>query len=302
MDSSFSLSVQWPAPLDIPMCVEGFRRWGFDAIDHWDGQVWVRTQRIQGRATTFACVPTGTAASPTADLHLLDETDAEAIKSVVQGLFVTAPEAFDQLLEEDPVIARLESLWPGLRPVLQGDLFTNLIRSITAQQVNLRWAATTRRRLAEAYGEPRMILGHRVFIIDPERLAAADPSELRALQFTTRKAEYIVNLARTVSDGELDLDSLREWPDDEVIDILTQLRGIGRWTAEWFLARGLGRPRVVAGDLGVRKAIGALYLQGAMPSEAEVRRLTSHWQTASGVAQQLALHGLNLGFENPEHR
>ena len=68
--------------------------------------------------------------------------------------------------------------------------------------------------------------------------------------------------------------------------------GIGRWTAEWLLARTLGRPRVVAGDLGVRKAVGAAYLEGRMPSEAEVRAVTAHWGPAAGVAQQLLLHWL----------
>lgn len=281
------------------MCVEGFRRWGFDGIDHWDGRVWARTARLDGRAVTFACVPTGSIASPTAEVHVLDLAAAAAIKPVVQELFVAAPEAFNQLLAADPVIARLEAASPGLRPVLQGDLFTNLMRSITAQQVNLRWAATTRRRLAEAFGEAQMILGRRVFSINPQRLAAADPADLRALQLTTRKAEYIVNLARWVTEGKLDLDGLRARPDDEVIEVLTQLRGIGQWTAEWFLARGLGRPRVVAGDLGVRKAVGAAYQQGAMPSEAEVRQLTRHWQAAAGVAQQLVLQGLTRGLEHP---
>jgi DNA-3-methyladenine glycosylase II len=208
MDSSWSFSVQWPAPLDIAMCVEGFRRWGFDGIDHWDGQVWVRTVQLDGRMVAFACVPTGSTASPTAELHVLDEADAGAIKSVVQEMFVTAPAAFNQLLAEDSVIAHLESRCPGMRPVIQGDLFTNLIRSITAQQVNLRWATTTRRRLAESFGQPSMVFGHRVFSIKPERLAAADPGDLRDLQFTTRKAEYIVNLARHVTEGELALNSL----------------------------------------------------------------------------------------------
>jgi len=69
--------------------------------------------------------------------------------------------------------------------------------------------------------------------------------------------------------------------------------GIGRWTAEWLLARTLGRPRVVAGDLGVRKAVGAAYLDGRMPSEAEVRAATAHWGPAAGVAQQLLLHWLS---------
>ena len=64
------------------------------------------------------------------------------------------------------------------------------------------------------------------------------------------------------------------------------------WTAEWILARTLGRPRVVAGDLGVRKAIGIAYRKGVMPSEHEVRDLTAHWHVSAAHAQALLLHGL----------
>jgi 3-methyladenine DNA glycosylase/8-oxoguanine DNA glycosylase len=119
---------------------------------------------------------------------------------------------------------------------------------------------------------------------------------LRALQLTTRKAEYIVALATAVATGRLDLAALRDRPDTEVIDCLTACRGLGRWTAEWFLARALGRPRVVAGDLGVRKAVGAAYDNSDLPSETAVRELTAHWGAAAGVAQQLLLHGLSHGY------
>jgi DNA-3-methyladenine glycosylase II len=71
-----------------------------------------------------------------------------------------------------------------------------------------------------------------------------------------------------------------------------QLRGIGEWSAEWTLARGLGRPRVVAGDLGVRKAVGKAYLDGRMPSPLEVRKLTAHWGQAATAAQALLLEDL----------
>jgi DNA-3-methyladenine glycosylase II len=77
-----------------------------------------------------------------------------------------------------------------------------------------------------------------------------------------------------------------------VIAELVALQGIGRWTAEWLLARSFGRPVVVAGDLGVRKAIGHAYRNGEMPTEQEVRELTAHWGEAAGVAQQLLLHVL----------
>jgi DNA-3-methyladenine glycosylase II len=192
----------------------------------------------------------------------------------------------------DPVIAQLETRYRGVRPVLQSDPLTALVRFISAQQVNLKWAATTRRRLAEAFGHPHVLGEHRVFSLGAERLAEAGVNGLRALQFTTRKAEYITALAVAVVAGSLDLPALEKQTDAEIIARLTMQRGIGRWTAEWFLARTLGRPCVAAGDLGVRKAIGQAYLQGRLPSEAEVRQYTAHWGDASGVAQQLLLHAL----------
>jgi DNA-3-methyladenine glycosylase II len=182
-----------------------------------------------------------------------------------------------------------------VRPVRQLDPLAAIIRSISAQQVNLKWAATVRRRLVEAYGRPHTLGAYQVFSLEAERLAGASVEALRALQFTTRKAEYIIGLARAVAEGRLDLAALQVLSDAEVIAQLTALRGLGRWTAEWFLARTLGRPCVAAGDLGVRKAVGAVYLQGRMPSEAEVRELTAHWGEAAGVAQQLLLHALSYG-------
>ncbi|MHB1160446.1 MAG: hypothetical protein ACYC3V_08975 [Chloroflexota bacterium] len=71
--------------------------------------------------------------------------------------------------------------------------------------------------------------------------------------------------------------------------------GIGVWTAEWILARTLGRPRVVAGDLGVRKAVGLAYMGSPLPGEGEVRVATADWGSSAGVAQQLLLHGLVRG-------
>jgi DNA-3-methyladenine glycosylase II len=214
---------------------------------------------------------------------------------VVRTMCVTAPEALAALTAVDPVIARLEARYPGVRPVLQADLLTAIVRAISAQQVNLAWAATTRRRLAQAFGQAHTLAGYQVFSLEAARLASATVADLRALQFTTRKAEYILGLATAVADGSLDLEGLRTQSDAEVITFLTRQRGIGYWTAEWFLARALGRPRVVAGDLGVRKAIAAAYLRGRMPTEAEVRAITAHWGAAAGVAQQLMLQALSTG-------
>jgi DNA-3-methyladenine glycosylase II len=134
-----------------------------------------------------------------------------------------------------------------------------------------------------------------VWSLDAAELAGAEVGELRALQFSNAKAVAIVAFAGAVAAGRVGLEELAALDDQQVIDRLVAFPGIGRWTAEWLLARTLGRPRVVAGDLGVRKAVGAAYLGGRMPSETEVRAATAHWGAAAGVAQQLLLHSLATG-------
>ncbi len=161
--------------------------------------------------------------------------------------------------------------------------------------MNLRWATQIRQRLAMAYGVEYAVGSETVRALDAARLADASTDDLRALQLTTAKARSLVAVARAALDGALELSDLESLGDDAVSERLVALPGIGPWTADWFLARTLGRPRVVAGDLGVRKAVGRTYLGGRMPSGAEVRSLTGHWGAAAGIAQQLVLHDLAVG-------
>jgi DNA-3-methyladenine glycosylase II len=150
-----------------------------------------------------------------------------------------------------------------------------------------------RRRLAETYGVEHSVGGGVVRSLDPARLARAAVTDLRALQLSTAKATALVGLGAAAGRGELDPGRFVGMSDDEVVADLTAHRGVGRWTAEWFLVRVLGRPVVVAGDLGVRKAVGAAYFEGRLPSEAEVRQATAHWGPAAAVAQQVLLEALS---------
>lgn len=292
--SLHTFSVHFPAPLDIPASLELFRRWGDDGLDRWDGLVFIRTAWVRGESVPFACTVIGTVDKPAMDIAVPEAEHLPAVQAVVERMFVTAPESLQALMTHDPIIAELESRFRGVRPVVQCNPFTALIRSISAQQVNLNWATTVRRRLAETFGQRLMFGDFEVLSLGPESLAEAEVATLRELQFTVRKSEYIIGLAQAVAGGQLDLDALHDAEDAEVIASLTALRGLGVWTAEWFLARTLGRPRVSAGDLGVRKAIGKAYLDGHMPSVEQVRELTAHWGEAAGVAQQLVLHALSV--------
>jgi DNA-3-methyladenine glycosylase II len=247
---------------------------------------------VEGRAIPFAADASGTLERPRLTLTVGDPEHAKQVECALRGSFMTAPREFAVLIRKDPVIGALNARFPGLRPVRQLDLLTALVRSVSAQQVNLRWAATTRRRLAERFGTRHEIAGEMVYSFEAARLAGASVEGIRELQFTTRKAEYIIGIAEEIASGRLSMTELEALPDDDVVSRLSALRGIGRWTAEWILVRTLGRPAVVAGDLGVRKAVGQAYGLGAMPSEAEVRAKTAHWGTSAAIAQALVLHAL----------
>jgi DNA-3-methyladenine glycosylase II len=128
-----------------------------------------------------------------------------------------------------------------------------LVGAITAQQVSLFSATAIRNRLIERFGEQ-----HEIAWAFPtrDRLARANEGELTAVGFSRRKEEYTLALARS----DLDLDVLRELPDDEVRARIVAQRGLGEWTAEWFLARHLARPNAWPwGDLALRKAVADLY-------------------------------------------
>jgi len=296
--------VDLPAPLDLHASLMPFGRWGDDGIDRWDGTVLVRAVRLSEEIVPFAAQVDGDVARPmlrvTAAAPVRASTAAfiEAIKAT----FVPVPVELTALAAADDRIAKLVGAYSGIVPVLVPDPFSALIRSISAQQVNLPWAATIRRRLAERYGTRHEIVNRFVFTLHAEPLARATVAELRALQLTTAKSRSVIAVAEAGVAGELDHADLAALNEEELINHLTRLRGIGRWSAEWFLARTLGRPRVVAGDLGVRKAIGRLYEVASLPSEDEVRRLTAHWGASASVVQALALHDLATAAEGPQRR
>jgi DNA-3-methyladenine glycosylase II len=183
----------------------------------------------------------------------------------------------------DPVLAGLAERLSGLRPPLAPDPFEALVGSITAQQVSLFSAFAVRSRFIARFGEQH---GQAWSFPTAERVAGAGEDELTALGFSRRKAEYVIALAR----AELDWAGLALLPDEEVKERIVALRGLGEWTADWFLARHLARPRAwPAGDLGLRKAVAAFY--GAVD---DVRALGARFDPFQNLAAHYLLVGLRV--------
>jgi DNA-3-methyladenine glycosylase II len=171
------------------------------------------------------------------------------------------------------VLAGLLRRYLGLRPLAIPDPFEALVWAILGQQINVAFAARLKRVLLERYGTVVQVdrCPFRLFP-EPDRLADVTPEELRPLQFSRQKALYVRELARAIVDGRVDLESLRARRDDDVVAEITRLKGIGRWTAEYLLLRGFGRPDAIpAGDMGLRAIVGRLHGLGRNATEAEVR-------------------------------
>jgi len=151
-----------------------------------------------------------------------------------------------------------------------------LLRAIVGQQLSTKAARTIYLRVVDLFGGTTPT---------PEQLLAASEEDLRACGLSGRKTEYVRDLAAHVLSGELELDRLEELGDEEVIEEIVAVRGLGRWTAEMFLIFHLERPDVLSGgDLGIRKAIQVEYGLGEMPPPAKVIEVGEAWRPYRSLA------------------
>jgi DNA-3-methyladenine glycosylase II len=156
------------------------------------------------------------------------------------------------------------------------DAYGALLRAIVGQQLSTKAARTIYLRVVDLFGGSTP---------SPEQLLEASEEELRACGLSGRKTEYVRDLAAHVLGGELELDRLEELGDEEVIEEIVAVRGLGRWTAEMFLIFHLQRPDVLSGgDLGIRKAIQIEYGLDEMPTPTRVLEIGEPWRPHRSLA------------------
>jgi DNA-3-methyladenine glycosylase II len=262
-----------PEPYDFALSTGRYRAFGPDLANLWHEGGLHRV--VGGREVRIESAPGGVDVEPLGD----------GVETVVRHFLGEPFElvAFYAFAGEDAVLADVVRRLRGLRPPLNPDPYETLVTSITAQQVSLRSAFAVRNRLIERFG---VQAGHAWAFPTQDRLASASEDDLTALGFSRRKAEYVIGVAR----AEVDWEELRTLPDDEIKAQLVALRGLGEWTADWFLARHLARPRAwPAGDLGLVKAVGELYFDGVRPSVAAVRAFGERFAPFENLAAHYLL-------------
>jgi DNA-3-methyladenine glycosylase II len=183
------------------------------------------------------------------------------------------------LMRRDPRLAPLiKRVGPCRLPVARTRApFAALVRAILAQQLSGKAADTIHGRVVAIVGG--------IDRMTPDALLAADPAALRAAGVSRPKTAYIRDLAARVQDGRLDLHALETASDDDVIEAITAVKGLGRWSAEMFLMFRLNRPDVFpVGDLGIVKGVQKLLGMKTRPAPRTMRRVAELWRPYRSVA------------------
>ncbi|MCH7621835.1 MAG: DNA-3-methyladenine glycosylase 2 family protein [Chloroflexi bacterium] len=227
----------------------------------------------------------GTVEEPELEVELrgenLTQQDAAAGKAQVAWLLGTQQELtpFYDLARRDPALAAICERFHGLHLPHTSSVFEALILAILGQQISTSVARIVRTLLIETYGLRQAFDGDDYYAFPrPEALASASVEDLRQLKLSYRKAEYVQGIARAARDGTGGLDCLNEKSDEEVVQQVTQLRGVGKWTAQWVLVRGLGRPDALPlGDLALRRIVSSLYFDGEPITDEQLGPFSARW-------------------------
>jgi O-6-methylguanine DNA methyltransferase len=190
------------------------------------------------------------------------------------------------LIKVDRLLAPLVKKIPCNLPVKpRGNLFRTIVRAIAGQQLSTKAAATIFGRLEQALGivgDTRWSTGALANpwpADSPHKLLALDDATLRGVGLSTAKAASLRDLATKVTTGALDLPRVERLPDERVIEVLTEVRGIGRWTAEMLLIFDLGRPDVLpVDDLGIKKGLQKVHQLRALPDAATITKRAEAWR------------------------
>lgn len=191
--------------------------------------------------------------------------------------------ALDELAAREPgfaeALARAGYPEPRIRP--RG--YATLLRTIVGQQLSVKAAASIWNKLEAGLGD----------LTDPGVMLRSDEATLRSFGLSRQKISYVQSLAKLVVEGALNFEALPQ-DDEAAIALLTEVKGIGRWSAEIYLLFAEGRPDIwPAGDLAVQIEIGRLLGLPDRPSERAIRKLAENWRPHRGAAAILAWHHYN---------
>ena len=278
-------------PFRLDLSVWALRRRQRNAVDVWDGKSYRRALALIDRVAEITVTQ---AIGPEAPRLAVDFAGGRAGRSLdkdvtaslerMLGLRVDLS-SFYEMAAADSLLGPVVARFRGLKPPRFPTVFESLLNAVANQQLSLEAGLSLLNRLAAVHGKTATTERTSLHAFPgPDELAALEPHALADIGFSRRKAATIIEVSRSVVAGRLDLESLDRFDDDEVVSRLTSLSGIGRWTAEYVLLRGLGRLHVFPGDdVGARNNLAPwLGLEPPLDYDA-VKRALARWKPYAGM-------------------
>ncbi|MFN2385339.1 MAG: DNA-3-methyladenine glycosylase [Thermoanaerobaculia bacterium] len=289
-------------PYSLARTAARFTRWP-EAVDRFDGRTYRRLLPLGRSGLLVEVSQVGSARQPALSVRLRGaqaatpaaRRAAERVVRIGLGAGLDA-RPFLHAFRDDALLGPLLARFRGLRIAGAPSLWEAIVTAVLSQQVSLIFAYNVRRELALAFGARRR-LGGELFVAfpTPDAIARQTLRGLRRFRLSGAKAAALRRLGEEFASGELSEEAIERLPDEEAIEKLVELKGVGRWTAEIALLRGQGRADVFpGGDLGVVKylAVGLLG-HSARVTEREMREFAERWRPYRGLALMYAYAEIN---------
>ena len=197
----------------------------------------------------------------------------------------------------DSILADVVHEFYGYHNTRTASVFEALVQAVMGQQIATTVARIVRNLMIEHYGVRASIGGREWYAFPrPKALATAEVEDLRRLKLSVRKSEYIQGIARAALDSADGFEEMHDLPDEEVIQQMVALRGVGQWTAQWVLVRALARPDgFPIGDLALRRTVAALYFEGAEITDEALLAFSERWSPWRSYATAYLFAALRSG-------
>lgn len=281
-EDQFTLNVREPFRLDLTVWT--LRRRQKNRIDRWDGEEYTRVVVI-GKSVLLVSVHQRSQS----DLSITAKSTGQIVGKVDSILDLLAKilgttrdlEDFYNLAGKDRYLSSLVSTFQGMKPPRFPTVFEALVNAIACQQVTLDLGILLLNRLSEKFGKE--FAGQFAFP-QPEDLINATEEEIKSMGFSYQKARTILTVAKLFVTNAIRPNELEDMSNEEVMHTLTAIKGIGRWSGEYALLRGLGRVDTLPGDdVGAQKNLMSLMHLDKKPSYDEIKVLTKPWEPYAGL-------------------
>jgi DNA-3-methyladenine glycosylase II len=287
------LTMKTVPPFDFDLSAKIFSDGDKQIRKYENGKFW-QVFRVNNKLILIIVKALGTVDKPKLSIELksnekISFSDKQETEEIIRALFGLKLDLkpFYEHVEDDKIMASLAEKLRGLKGPSTPTVFEALIDSIVEQQISLDVANGIETRLVKAFGDTLSLDGQVYYAFPtPPRLASVSAEQLRKCGLSLRKAEYVKEISKLIADEKLDLEKLKNYEDAErIINELDRIRGIGVWTAELTMVRGMHRIEVMpADDLGLRRAISHYYCKDRKISGEEARRIAEKWGKWKGLA------------------